>query len=136
MIGRRVVGVRRLLYVHGGGSDEETGALELSFDDGSVLFFDVGSDGATVAVRAEAWADPFAEPLSDENREFVRESGKWTAFDVSGDPRFAPLVGQHLEEVAANIQFGHVVAGLDLSFSTGTIHVVVEFDELLVSVTP
>ena len=31
----------------------------------------------------EIWEDPFAEPLSDENRALVEKTGKWIAFDVS-----------------------------------------------------
>lgn len=57
------------------------------------------ADGETLRVQMEAWEDPFAGPLSDENRDFVEKSGKWTAFDVSAEGVFAMFIGDVLDTV-------------------------------------
>jgi len=81
-----VTRVRRVFYVFDDEVDREFGPVELTFSDGAAVVFDAGADGEALAVRRGAWRDPFAEPLSEANRSFVREHGKWTAFDVSASP--------------------------------------------------
>lgn len=88
-----VTRVRRIFYVFGDEVDRDYGPVELTFSDGTAVVFDAGADGEALVVRSGPWCDPFAEPLSEENQEFVRDHGKWTAFDVSGEPMPALLVG-------------------------------------------
>jgi hypothetical protein len=76
----RITRVRRVHYVYRGVPDTDFGPLELAFGD-RVVLLDNAADGEALRVRRQAWEDPFAEPLSGENRAFVEESGKWTAFD-------------------------------------------------------
>lgn len=80
--------------------DPPDGALEITFSSGAVLLCDIGPDGETVTPAAEAWTDPFAEPLSPVNAEYVRTHGKWVWHDVSGDDPFADLIGRPLVDAA------------------------------------
>jgi hypothetical protein len=94
IVGARVERIRRVLCVNPDGTIEGgEGDLELTFADGNVRWFRVGGDGETLNVRDEPWTDPFAAPLSPENAEFVRRSGKWTAFDLTEVPPWSALVG-------------------------------------------
>lgn len=81
-----------------------TGRSSWLFSNGTVVLFDAGADGEALAVSRGAWRDPFAEPLSEVNRLFVREHGKWTAFDISAEPSPALIIGEPItgyEEIRA-----------------------------------
>lgn len=80
-IGERVIGIRRVLFCHGATVSGDEGPIELSFSDGSVLLFECGGSGEDLSISRAPWLDPFEEPLSPENTEFVMQSGKWEAFD-------------------------------------------------------
>lgn len=99
-----VTRVRRIFYVFDDEGDREYGPVERAFSDGTVVLFDAGADGEALAVSRGAWRDPFAEPLSEVNRLFVREHGKWTAFDISAEPSPALIIGEPItgyEEIRA-----------------------------------
>lgn len=115
-VGRHVTAVRRVRYVHRGAVLEEHGIVEFTFDDGQVRCLDAGHDGERLTVRDGRWVDPFAEPLSDENREFVRVSGKWTAFEIDERDELWQVVGEVLEDVEPLWQFGHTLVGVGLTF--------------------
>lgn len=66
----------------------------MTFDSGDVVLLDVGSDWTLVAYP-EPWVDHFEEPLDDDNPEFVRRSGKWSAVALSPDLSDA-LVGSRI----------------------------------------
>lgn len=91
-----VTRVRRIFYVFGDEVDRDYGPVELTFSDGTAVVFDAGADGEALAVRRGEWHDPFAEPLSEANRRFVRDHGKWTAFDVSAEAPPNLLIGKTL----------------------------------------
>ena len=99
LVGSRITRVRRVHYVYRGVPDTDFGPLELTFGSRSVLF-DNAADGETLCVRAAAWEDPLAEPLSAESRAFVEQSGKWAAFDVSAVGAFATFIGDVLASAA------------------------------------
>jgi hypothetical protein len=82
LVGSRITRVRRVHYVYRGVPDTDFGPLELTFWQ-PVRPVRQRWRWRTLRVRATAWEDPFAEPLSAENRAFVEKSGKWAAFDVS-----------------------------------------------------
>jgi hypothetical protein len=92
------------------------GALELTFSSGAILFCDAGPDGDTLRVTAEAWTDPFAEPLSSINVEYVRTHGKWARHDVSTDEPFADLIGRRLVDAAPMLGLTGRLYGLLLNF--------------------
>jgi hypothetical protein len=106
--------------------------LELTFDDATALLLDGGSDGESLTADQEAWIDPFQEPLSEENEKFVRESGKWTAFDVSDRLPYRRFVGSQLRSVQPITQQSGKLVGARLVFDVGMISVRVSADELLV----
>lgn len=99
IVGSRLTRVRRTYFVHGEGVDRSEGGVELSFSSGHFVFGDAGPDGDSMAISYEEWVDVFAEPLSPENREFVRTSGKHVAFDVSNDQPFKDLVGGSVMDI-------------------------------------
>ena len=74
LIGVRITRVRRAHYVFRGVPDTGFGPLELTFG-GRVVLLDNAADGETLRVRAQAWEDPFAGPLSCENRAFRHRIG-------------------------------------------------------------
>ncbi len=60
-----------------------------------------GGDGQSLRWQLGHWLDPFAEPLSDENRAFVVLSGKWEAVDVAEWPGYSRIIGQPITSVEA-----------------------------------
>lgn len=113
--------------------DTDFGPLELTFG-GRVVLFDNAADGETLCVRAEAWEDPFGEPLSEESRAFVEESGKWVAFDVSAVGAFATFIGDVLASVEPVLAESGKVTGMILrTAGGGVIRVDVDADELFLN---
>ncbi len=100
-VGETIARVCRLRYQAGDQVvSQEDGAVELVFASGAILSCESGSDGDSVRVRDTAWVDPFAGPLSPENEEFVRTSGKWVRHDVSDERPFADLINQKVFDIA------------------------------------
>jgi hypothetical protein len=97
-VGAAVQCVRRVHYVFNGRPDTDFGPVELTIGE-RVFLFDNAPDGESLRIIEHAWHDPFREPLSEENREFVERSGKWTAFDVSTLGPWAKLIGEPLADV-------------------------------------
>src|SRR5579864_8330800 len=95
LLGKTVVGVRRILYVYQGVVTKDEGALELRFHDGSTALFDTTGSG-TMQVTSQPWVDPFAPPLSPENVAYVHRYGKWTAFDLTSEPPANAVIGRHV----------------------------------------
>ncbi len=127
-----IVRVRRINYVRPGGArDVSEGPVEVALDNGAVFRLESGSDGESLRFAIGEWVDPFAEPLSPENREFVARSGKWTAFDVSGDQNIAKLFGARLRDLNLVIVSGKVV-GVELVFDSAALRAEVRADELFV----
>jgi hypothetical protein len=129
--------MRRVHYVYRGVPDTDFGPLELTFD-GRVVLLDHAADGETLRVRTQAWEDPFAGPLSGENRAFIEESGKWAAFDVSAKGAFAAFIGDVLASVEPVLAGPGKVTGMILrTGGGGVIRVDVDAEELFLSeVTP
>jgi hypothetical protein len=95
LLGKTVVGVRRILYVYQGAVTKDEGALELSFHDGSTALFDTAENG-NMQVTSQPWVDPFAPPLSPENVAYVHRYGKWTAFDLTSEPPANAVIGRQV----------------------------------------
>lgn len=129
-----LVGLRRIRYVHQGIAQAPVGPLECAFDDGVAVVLDAGGDGETLTATVGPWVDVFKEPLSEENREFVELSGKWTGFEVvPGEPLWR-AVGQPLlrvEEISSPL---NKITGVLLRIGSTSIRIYVEFDELFVDV--
>ncbi|WP_424189069.1 hypothetical protein ACOBQX_11825 [Actinokineospora sp. G85] len=135
LVGKTVRRVRRVHYVEPGGEpDTESGFMELSADDGFVVLFDSGADGESIRVEAREWVDPFREPLSVENREFVRRHGKWTVFDRSGAAGYAHLIGNTVVAVHQT-GAGDRVTALDIVLDRCFLTLEVRADELRVLIS-
>lgn len=134
-VGDTLARVARLRYELGRGQATDRSpddALELTFASGRVLFCDTGPDGDTVRLSAQTWTDPFAEPLSPVNAEYVRTHGKWIRRDTSGEDPFADLVGNTLSDVAPMIGMTGRLYGLLLYFAGYPLAVYSPADELSV----
>jgi hypothetical protein len=100
-VGETVTRVCRLRYQVGDRvTSRDDGSVELVFASGATLLCESGSDGDSLRVRDTAWVDPFAGPLSPENEEFVRTSGKWVRHDVSDEPPFHEMINQKIFDIA------------------------------------
>ena len=127
-VGRRVTGVARIFYEYRGSIDEDDGPLELALD-GVPIVLDVAGDGESLQVRKQAWADPFEGPLSEENRLYVEEHGRWRRVDCSRAEPYAGLIGQIVTDSCALLNEFKKVAGVRISVSTGSMWFVVLGDE-------
>jgi hypothetical protein len=96
MVGKTVRSVRRVFFTYGGVVERNEGPLELEFADGSVALFQSGSNGQDLALALEPWRDPFGGEMSLENRSYVDQYGKWSAFDVSGDEPYVQICGNRI----------------------------------------
>ncbi len=136
LVGKRVARIVRILFELNGRFDQDDGPLELHFDDGRVLLLDGEGDGETLRLRSAAWADPFAEPLSAENRRFVAESGRWRRVDCTNAAPFTDIAGGTIESAQLlDNQFG-VPAGVALHIVGRTLWFIVDCDESTVHWEP
>jgi hypothetical protein len=133
-IGDTVSRVSRLRYQLGDDivSGANEGAVEIGFGDGTTLHCDAGPDGETIRAEDTPWVDPFAEPLSPENEEYVRTSGKWIKQDVSDEEPFADLIGRRVVDVAPITGTTGKQYGLVLNVSGYLLALYVNADELRV----
>jgi len=132
--GKVIVGVRRVWYCLRDDVTSTVGPIELSFTDGSVVRLDVGPDGEALAIATSAWVDPFAPPLSTENELFVETSGKWSAFDVSGQAPYSKLVGAAIAEVKPHYTPNGKPVGATIHAGSAVVRANVDADELVVDV--
>lgn len=131
-VGAPIRRVRRIHYVYDGQADTNFGPIELTIGERPFLF-DNEADGESLRVTETAWSDPFSEPLSAENRKFVQESGKWTAFDVSMLGQWAKLIDEPLSDVEAITNDAGETTGIVLRTSHGgALRLGVMADELFV----
>lgn len=130
LVGRRVIRIRRVHYVKPDQKTGATGPIEFTFVDAELVLIDVGPDGDGLRLSTGAWHDPFVEPLSAENRAYVEEVGKWTAFDVTADELYASLIGEAVRWVHPGDAAGGSVASLALGFPSSTVDIRAQADEL------
>ena len=126
--------IRRIRYVVRGEITSDMGPIEIVFTDGSVVLLDAGSDGESLDAKSTAWVDHFAEPLSAENKRFVEESGKWTAFDVSAQQPYSRLISQRIVEVVPVRTLEDKIKGAMIRTARGVTQVEVDADEVSVNV--
>jgi hypothetical protein len=134
LVGQRISHIRRVLYVGPDGHIGSTGAIELSCASGKVVVLDSGADGESIRVSDRPWEDPLGAPLSPQNRAWVDKAGKWAAFDVSGDPRYSPLVGELVTAVEP-ISEDTTITGVVIRTPTASLNAHVEFDDMVVTLS-
>lgn len=115
--------------------ESDNGPVEVTFSDGSTFLFNVGADGESLRIEEGQWRDPFQEPLSPENREFVERSGKVTAFDVSAKRPYDALIGRTVLDIQPIVGPLNKITGAAIITDAGTIRVTIGADEVLVAVT-
>lgn len=129
--GRTVGRIEQAYYVTPEGErDTSDSKLELYFTDGSMIRLDSGPGSERLLVAPDPWIDPFIEPLSAVNAEFVANSGKWTKFDVSREPPASSYVGATVIDANCTDDVRGILHACAILTTAGTIHVVVEWDEL------
>ncbi|WP_159398002.1 hypothetical protein [Sorangium cellulosum] len=127
--GKCLRAVARIFFEHGGQIEAGDGALELYLDDGSVFFLDGSADGERLRVQDAPWVDPFQPPISDENRLYIEQSGKWSRVEQSDDPKFSGLIGKVIASVKVLVnEFGRE-AGVQFSIGGTELWFVVAGDE-------
>ena len=133
-IGDTVSRVSRLRYQVGDDivSGANEGAVEITLGHGTTLYCESGPDGETIRIQDTPWVDPFAGPLSPENEEYVRTSGKWTKQDVSDEKPFAELIGRRVVDVAPMTGTTGKQYGLVLNVSGYLLALYANADELRV----
>ncbi|WP_437941582.1 hypothetical protein [Sorangium sp. So ce341] len=129
LCGKRLRGVARILFEHGGQIEPGDGPLELYLDDGTVVLFDGSADGEGLRVQYAPWVDPFEPPISDENRAYIEQSGKWSRVEQSTAPKFVGMLGAIISSVTIlENEFGRE-AGVQLCVGETALWFVVAGDE-------
>ena len=135
LIGKRIEALARVLYEYEGHIEGDEGALELVLD-GETFLFEADADGEGLRLREQAWMDPFEEPLSDENRAYVEEYGRWCRVDCSRTKPYVDLCGQKITDACALLNEFGKVGGVRISVSTRSMWFAVQADESYVYWTP
>ena len=133
-LGHVLVEVRRVHYVRAGEVISERGPLELTFDDGSVVLADCGGDGETLVLGTGPWADPFEEPLSEENARYVAAAGRWTVSALERADPLGQLIGQTVQSLTPTHDARGVLTGMRVHLGGATLSLRTGADELLVAV--
>jgi hypothetical protein len=103
---------------------------------GAPFSWRIAGDGASVVAEEIAWVDPFVEPVSPENREFVDRSGKWEIFDVSADREFSSFLGKLLTVAEVAHDEHGILSRVTLGGEGASVTFFVEDDRGYVDVRP
>lgn len=119
LIGKTISTVELVVYQEPGGALEDGDyAVQFSTPTAVLLLWGRG-DGETLRVDDSAWVDPFIEPFSPENREYVARSGKWVKRDAPQVSRAGMTVGRRLVQAAPLRDAGTRLRGVALEFEGG-----------------
>ncbi len=129
VVGRDVASIERVFFEHSGAVDRQHGPLQFRFGDGSILRLDVANDGERLLVSCDEWQDPFVEPLSDENRAYVEECGKWILVSLSNAPEHAGLIGAKVCQVIPIFNRFGTLAGAQFRIGSSVLNFFVDGDE-------
>lgn len=94
------------------------GALEISWDDGSVTSFDIGSHW-NLQISNGPWVDPYESLTPEQLASIVAEDGIWERFTLSTDDELGALRGRVATAVTPKINQVGEIDGLNLIFSGG-----------------
>lgn len=116
-IGDRVREMHRLFFQWQGELDRRKGDLTLVYESGKVFRFSGTPHGYGLRVDYDRWVDPFAEPLDEENRQWVEQCGKLVEVCVNEEDEWRSFIGRKLVQVGELVYIPHEeVAGLSLRF--------------------
>ncbi|MEV5838062.1 hypothetical protein [Nocardia sp. NPDC052112] len=125
-----------MFYVHGSDVDRTEGPIELTFEDGSVLLLDAGTDGEELRIASTPWRDPFVGLTEPEYIDYVAELGKYTAFDVGSEPPYSDLIGCHIAAVSESHLHDNRLRAAILEVNGSKLAIETLADELLVTWHP
>lgn len=97
--GKRIRAIHLLTYSYQNETNWENTPLQMTFEDDSVIFLRQAGDGETFSISKEAWQDPFAGSLSEEDKQFIQKHGKWELRDMSLQEPFTCLINETVDEV-------------------------------------
>ena len=134
LVGRALSALHRIYFTHGAEVYRTAGGIEMTFADGATYTFDSGPDGEALAIKPGMWLDPFRAPLDATNTAYVRQHGKWTRFDVSGEEPYSALIGQAVEGVVPLTTPEGKLVGATITVGAHLLRIEVGADELIVNV--
>ena len=111
LVGRSIARIRRLHYTYQGETNSLDGPIELTFSDGSCVLCDTAADW-TLQFFDAPWNDPFLDPLSVVDREYLERYGKWGGHDVTGLAPYSWLVGERVRLVIPQLNEQFELVGL------------------------
>lgn len=132
LVGKTILCVKQVLYVVGEIVDYSDCQIQFDFNDGTILRLRCAGDGHSVVATDKAWTDPFAGPLSAENKNFLNQSGKWSIFDISHQPHVNPYLGKRIDQVFSIEDTDGRSRGIMLGINGTYIGYVVDSDEGIV----
>ena len=135
LVGRTLSAVTLVRYAGAAGPTHPTGPVALTFSDGLSVLMKPAADGELLDVTTGGWEDAFAEPLSEEDRAYVRRCGKWTAYDVSSEEQYLSVVGHQVTSIEPMLLAARGMTGVTILTDAGKLTVRVEFDELIAALT-
>jgi hypothetical protein len=133
LLGQRIIGIRRVLFLYNQVLDETVGPIELTTDRTGPVVFDAGPDGEALVMRSGAWSDPFESKDDEVSLRFIEEHGKWIGKDVSAIRPWSTFVGSVIDDVQVRVSARDAskVVGATLQGSACELDIRVEGDELV-----
>jgi hypothetical protein len=128
-VGQTVRRISRVFFTYQGTVSRESGPLEMWFTDGATLLLRGGGDGETLVASRSPWCDPFGEILSEENQTWIARHGRWSVFDVSGDPPYSGFVGVAVTSIQILRTDVGTICGARLEFGRKVLDFAVTADE-------
>ncbi|MCA9918169.1 MAG: hypothetical protein KC445_09460 [Anaerolineales bacterium] len=94
--GKQIKGVHLVLFVHKKGRNWNDSLLQITFEDDSLVLLK-GDGNDNLIVQRSAWEDAFEGDLSEEDKTFIQENGKWSLFDVSGSQPYTKILKERIQ---------------------------------------
>jgi len=134
LVGRVLTGLHRIYFTFGSDVVRTSGGIEMAFADGAAYTFDAGADGEALVVKAGLWLDPFQPPLDESNAAYVRQHGKWTKFDISGEEPYSGLIGCAVDDAIPLMTPEGKLVGATITIGGRELRMEVGADELIVDI--
>lgn len=131
LAGLQCTSVRRFQHRFEGEPGSETGPIEFTWDDGSLLTLDANSDW-TLHLSGQHWADPYVNASESERQTLAREVGLWHEVQIPSGLR--GLVGQGVTSTEPELDEMGELTGLRILFEIQVVNARVLGGELAVEV--
>jgi hypothetical protein len=131
LTGRRCTTIRRFRHRLADQAPTETGPIELTWDDGTLLTLDAKADWS-LDLSSRPWIDSYASASESEREALAREVGLWHEAPIPST--LGRLVGQAVTSTTPEFNEVGELAGLHLAFETLVVRARVVSGELSVEV--